>query len=504
MAAIIIFGGTTEGRELAEALLGTQLKVHLCVATAYGASLLPQSDNIIIHTGKLEAEDMKCLLQSERPELVVDATHPYAAVVTENIREICRKLSCPLLRILRKDTRAELQENVLHGIWQKTMEDVIFVDSVEEAAAFLADTRGKIMITTGSKELEKYTVIEDYQNRCIARVLPTLSVMEKCAGLGFTGKNLIAMQGPFSEEMNYQMLKQAGCLYLVTKDSGKEGGYEEKCEAAIRAGVKLIIVKRPGEAALTDDADSRLSGAFQAMPLSEAIDYLCDRFELKTKRTAFLIGAGPGAVELFTGEAVKSLQESDCIIGAKRILQSCGQIVRKPQFCAYKAEDVAAFLEENRKYRKVALVYSGDIGFYSGAMGMKKALEGFRVVPVSGISTAQYFLNRIGVDWQDTELVSRHGKQVSVIPFLLRKGKVFTLLGREGEAAEICGSLLELGLDRVRVTVGERLSYPEERIVRGTPQELSEMNFGGLSVMYLELEGERADRREPAGYMEVQ
>lgn len=68
MTAIIIFGGTTEGRELAEALGGTQLQVHLCVATAYGASLLPAFDNIKIHTGRLEAEDMERLLQSEEPE----------------------------------------------------------------------------------------------------------------------------------------------------------------------------------------------------------------------------------------------------------------------------------------------------------------------------------------------------------------------------------------------------------------------------------------------------
>lgn len=489
MTAIIIFGGTTEGRELAEALGGTQLQVHLCVATAYGASLLPAFDNIKIHTGRLEAEDMERLLQSEEPELVVDATHPYAAAVTENIRRICKKISCPLLRILREDTRAAFHDMaVSHDIWQKTPEDIIFMDSVEDAAVFLADTQGKILITTGSKELEKYTIIENYQNRCIARVLPILSVMEKCAGLGFAGKNLIAMQGPFSEEMNYQMLKQADCRYLVTKDSGKEGGYEEKCEAALRAGVKLVVVKRPKEAAWETAIDSHVPDAFQAMSLSEAIDYLSARYGLMTKRTVYLIGAGPGAAELFTGEAIRCLQESDCVIGAQRILQSCGQIVQKPQFCAYKAEDVAAFLRAHSEYRKAALVYSGDIGFYSGAMGMAEALQGFRVVPVSGISTAQYFLDRIGVGWQDTELVSHHGKQTCLIQLLLRKGKVFALLGREGEAAEICRSLLELGLYRVRAAVGERLSYPEERIVQGTPQELSEMDFGNLSVIYLELE----------------
>lgn len=230
----------------------------------------------------------------------MDATHPYAAAVTENIRRICKKISCPLLRILREDTRAAFHDMaVSHDIWQKTPEDIIFMDSVEDAAVFLADTQGKILITTGSKELEKYTIIENYQNRCIARVLPILSVMEKCAGLGFAGKNLIAMQGPFSEEMNYQMLKQADCRYLVTKDSGKEGGYEEKCEAALRAGVKLVVVKRPKEAAWETAIDSHVPDAFQAMSLSEAIDYLSARYGLMTKRTVYLIGAGPGAAEPF-------------------------------------------------------------------------------------------------------------------------------------------------------------------------------------------------------------
>ena len=355
MAAIIIFGGTTEGRELAEALGGERLEAHLCVATAYGASLLPKFDNIKIHMGRLEAEDMERLLQSEETELAVDATHPYAAAVTENIRKICQKLSYPLLRILREDTQAAIHEMAVSH--DKMPEDVIFMDSVEEAAAFLAATQGKILITTGSKELEKYTIIEDYQNRCVARVLPILSVMEKCAGLGFAGKNLIAMQGPFSEEMNYQMLKQADCRYLVTKDSGKEGGYEEKCEAALRAGVKLVVVKRPREAAGETAIDNHVSDAFQAMSLSEAIDYLSARYGLMKKRTVYLIGAGPGAAELFTGEAVRCLQEADCVIGAQRILQSCEQIVQKPQFCAYKAEDVAEFLKAHSEYRKAALVY---------------------------------------------------------------------------------------------------------------------------------------------------
>lgn len=493
MDAIIIFGGTTEGRELAEALGDTATEVYLCVATAYGASLLPRYSNVKVCTGRMDAGDMEALLQTVKPGLVVDATHPYAVVVTENIKKVCQRLSCPLLRILREEADSG---GIFGGAAHKTAGSVegerIFVSSVEAAAAYLADTKGKILITTGSKELEKYAGIEAYRSRCIARVLPDLAVIEKCAGLGFTGRNLIAMQGPFSEEMNYQMLKQTGCSYLVTKDSGKEGGYAEKCKAAMRAGVKLIVVARPGEAAGDNTVNS--GGKETAMSLQEALEYLSGMYDLNLKRTAYLIGAGPGAAELFTGEAVSCLQESDCVIGAERILKSCSRIVQKPQFSAYRAEDVAAILREHREFRKAALVYSGDIGFYSGGMGMAELLKDFKVVLVSGISTVQYFLNRIGAGWQDTELVSRHGRQTCLIPLLLRKGKVFTLLGRDGEAAEICRSLIELGLDGVRVAVGESLSYPEERIVQGTPQELQEMEFDRLSVMYLEYKREEGSR----------
>ena len=105
MAGIVIFGGTTEGRKLAEAFADTSLQIKYCVATDYGATLLPEAQNIQTHTGRLDREEMKQYLKLAAPELVLDATHPYATVVTGQIAELCKEEKLPLLRILREADR---------------------------------------------------------------------------------------------------------------------------------------------------------------------------------------------------------------------------------------------------------------------------------------------------------------------------------------------------------------------------------------------------------------
>lgn len=490
MAGIVIFGGTTEGRRLAEAFAGTALPMRLCVATGYGASLLPQAENLQIHTGRLEPEEMKAFLREAEPELVLDATHPYAAAVTEHIRAACAQLRLPLLRVKRKEEQGA----------EAGSESVFFADSVEEAAAYLKNTEGKILLTTGSKELEKYTVIENYRERCVARVLPTLPVMEKCSRLGFEGKNLIAMQGPFSFEMNVQLLRAAGCRYLVTKESGKEGGYEEKCRAALETDTKLIVVRRPRETA--PERQEQPCGDERQTDLDGAIACVCRRFRLQEKRWLYLIGAGPGSRELLTGEALRRLEGADCIIGAGRILEVCRGIKGledKPMLQSYKKEEIAAFLRSRPSYRRAALVFSGDIGFYSGANGMQELLPEFETVRVSGISSAVYFLNKIGVGREELPMVSCHGQRRNLVSLLLKRGSLFTLLGRGEEINAFCGTLLEFGLRQAQLAVGQRLSYPDERIVTGTPEQLSGQRFDDLSVLYARLPERGAEERTGDG-----
>lgn len=270
---IFLFGGTTEGRKIAEAIAEVNrawvvhedapsceagepsalpISAEVYVATAYGASLLPTGPGITVHVGRLDAAEMRALFENApAPLLVIDATHPYAAVVSENILSACAATGVRCLRVERENTGAEEPELAPEGA------ALHWVDSIEEAAAWLAGQsshRPNILITTGSKELAPYTRIPDFAARCYVRALPTMEALEKCQQLGFRREHLILMQGPFSEEMNVAQLRYADAGYLVTKASGETGGFPEKCEAALALGVEVVCIGRPKEVSIPDAA----------------------------------------------------------------------------------------------------------------------------------------------------------------------------------------------------------------------------------------------------------
>ena len=106
----------------------------------------------------------------------------------------------------------------------------------------LEDTEGNILLTTGSKELYKYCVSERIKHRLYVRVLPSVESLSLCTEQGICGKQVIAMQGPFTAEMNEAIIRQYEIAYLVTKESGVPGGYQEKINAAKRTGVRIFVI----------------------------------------------------------------------------------------------------------------------------------------------------------------------------------------------------------------------------------------------------------------------
>ena len=281
---VVIFGGTTEGRQLAEYLIQLNKKqkmqtieVHVCVASEYGAQVLPDDAALKVHVGRLEQADMQEFLQKVQADICVDATHPYAVIVTQNIYQACKVVGVPYVRVRREmqeepgNADSVMQMSGTHIAdadgrrYADEISDSVYVKDTQAAVDYLKGVTGNILITTGSKELHLYTQIPDYESRCTARVLPTQSVVEACTELGFTGKHLICMQGPFDLEMNLATLRYANADFLVTKASGKNGGYDEKCEAALAAGVHLVVIGRPREQ------------VEPVMSLAQAEKYLTDR-----------------------------------------------------------------------------------------------------------------------------------------------------------------------------------------------------------------------------------
>lgn len=223
---ILLFGGTIEGRVLAQRLCRDGHKVTVSVATQVGAEALGSDLGVKVLVGRLDAAAMEQLLTGF--DLCVDATHPYAQEASANIREACAKAGVPLRRVTREAS---------------DVSGCTVVTSADEAARFLATTEGPILVTTGAKELESFACVDPV--RLHVRVLPTHEALMTCEHMGIPHRNIIALQGPFSQTLNEALMRERGIRWLVTKDGGRAGGFPQKMAAARRCGVQTVVIARP-------------------------------------------------------------------------------------------------------------------------------------------------------------------------------------------------------------------------------------------------------------------
>lgn len=453
MYKAIVFAGTTEGIEICRFLSEHHILSLACVATEYGMKSLKEDDFLKIQGQRLNVEEMQELFQKECPQIVLDATHPYAAEVTSNIKAACKREEIPYQRVLREESGRQDQ--------------AIYVESTEAAVKFLEKTEGNVLLTTGSKELAKFTVLKDFQQRLYARVLSLPSVIEECRKLGFEGKHLIAMQGPFSMEMNMAMLHQYDCRYLVTKESGKAGGFQEKIDAAFACGAVPVIIGRP------EKEEGFSTGLCKKM--------LAEKFGFELKSDVTLLGIGMGSRETMTLQGIHALEKADLVIGAKRMVDA----VKMPHhhvLYEYRSEAIVDYIRKHPEFSNVVIALSGDVGFYSGARKLAELLEG-KVEIISGISSVAYFMAKIGLSWDDARIVSAHGRNCNLVSMIRNHKKVFAILGTRDGVAELSKKLEYYGMGQVHLFVGENLSYENEKIIVKAASELQEYEGDALCVI---------------------
>lgn len=456
---VLVFAGTTEGRRLAEYLLKRKVRVHICVATEYGESLLQEHENLTITHERMNHEQMMKLIEELQPDFVVDATHPFAKEVTENIKRACEETKKSYLRLLRETMGKD--------------SNVVYVDSLEEAVSYLEDTKGNILVSTGSKNIEVYTGLTDYQQRIYARVLSVKASLEKCEAVGIIGKHLICMQGPFSTEMNVATIRDFQIEWFVTKESGMTGGFQEKLEACERTGAKLLVIGRPEEE--------------DGYTYHEICMYLKEMLQLQNFWKVALVGIGMGTDATMTEEAKKACYEADLLIGAKRMLENApkGKVV----FISYRPEEILAYIKEHPEYEKVAILYSGDVGFYSGAkkqLSLLEQEEEIEIKIISGLSSGIYLCDQIGVSWEEVRFLSMHGREMHLISEVRKTEKLAVIVSNAQGIQSAMQELTDYGYGHLQVVVGSDLSYETESIQRGTVEELIHYAGSPLAVFYIE------------------
>ena len=232
MSELLIFGGTTEGRLLAELCAAKGIYAAVSTATEYGAELLPQSGFIRELVGKLDEQEISALLKNGDFSAVIDATHPFAQNVSKNLREACSGSGKRYLRLLREESGAYCGK---------------LFNSIGEIVEYLNASDRKALITTGGNSLAEYASVRDHQSRLTVRILPAEGAAGRCAELGFPAENVILEKGPFTVTQNIEHIRRAEAEILVTKESGSAGGFPEKVEAARQCGIELAVLRRPAE-----------------------------------------------------------------------------------------------------------------------------------------------------------------------------------------------------------------------------------------------------------------
>lgn len=453
-----VFAGTGDGRALIERLTGRGLALTAFVATEYGQVALGSYPDVEVRSGALPRAEMPGVFRAEGFDLVVDATHPYAEHITESIRLACEETGTEYMRLLRESTAVE--------------DDGVFVEDAEACARFLNGTQGNVLLTTGSKTLPVYTADEGLRARVFARVLPMASSLQMCADCGIAPDHIIAMQGPFDEELNVAMLRSVGAAWMVTKDTGSTGGYADKIAAAKRAGAKVVIIGRPPEQ--------------PGLGMPEMLKAIEEKFSLPAaKKRVVMAGIGMGSADTCTQGMLRAVAEAGCVIGARRMVASVDTAGKR--VCeAVLAKDIAQIVRTGPEQNYVVLL-SGDTGFYSGAKALLRELgEEAECEVMPGIGSLSYFCARLQRPWEDVRAVSLHGRRCDLVREVRDNPAVFSLLGGDTGAKEALTLLHEAGLGGLRAHIGEDLGYPEERITSGSVDELLGHEFGALCVLLAE------------------
>ena len=490
---IVIFSGTTEGRELSEYLSEHQTMHDVCVATKSGENVMTASEYAHVHVGRMDGEQMELFFEEKKPDIVVDATHPYAQIVTEELSKVCLKTGIHYIRI----KRTALCEG-----------EVRRYENAPECARALTHTEGNILLTTGSKELACYTEDKTLRDRIYVRVLPTTEAMELCQKAGIDERHIIAMYGPHTLSMNQAVLEQFQIRHMVTKSSGKNGGFEEKIQAAADAGVTTHLIDRP-QSETEENKNAMTLEQCKHMLIS---DSGCDHGPVVQ---IALVGIGMGDAGSLTLAGKEAMDKADVIYGANRMLKAYhGSAKCMPYYLAEDImQDLAQRLENvSADTFSAAVLFSGDTGIYSGAGKLYQSLKAWNVCTqlslLPGISSFSAFAALIGASYTGARLESLHGKSMDVANqdrieklltetamggdevWLLMSGKSdFDILKHVLKKAE---SKCDMNLIRqMKTDCGYNISYPDQSLLKGSFEDVyAQIQNGpdGLFIVRLYME----------------
>lgn len=226
MEKVLIFGNTKEARDIARTLRRRGRQITFSVVSEYAKSLLPLGT--ICHVGRLDGEEMLAFIREENPHRVVDATHPYAVLASQNIRQCCDALNIAYERIHFED---------IDNAWRDAVE---WVDSREQLIAAVLREKGNMLLGIGRDPIFPMPEEADL-TRLYPRIAPIPASLERCLEIGFPPQNIIAMEAPFSKTLTMALFDDKKITSVVVRDATDKSYLHEMVVPALERGYHVIM-----------------------------------------------------------------------------------------------------------------------------------------------------------------------------------------------------------------------------------------------------------------------
>ncbi|MDW5298798.1 MAG: precorrin-6y C5,15-methyltransferase (decarboxylating) subunit CbiE [Sedimentibacter sp.] len=204
-------------------------------------------------------------------------------------------------------------------------------------------------------------------------------------------------------------------------------------------------------------------------------------------KKVYIVGIGVGNKCFMHQKSIVSIEKSECLIGTKRMLDTFSYL-NKETFESISAKEIYDYIN-NDNHNIFSVLVSGDVGFYSISKKLTEMLmenEQIEIENIAAVSSVQYFCSKLNLSWDGMKLVSAHGRNINIISNVMFNKKVFLLTGGEFKPNDICEILTSKGLGNLLVSVGENLSYENERIIEDSASNIAKMNFESLAVMIIQ------------------
>lgn len=227
---IWVIGGTKDSRDFLEKFASADKNIIVSTATEYGGKLL-EGLPVKVISEKLPLETMRVFIEKNSIDIIIDMSHPYAFEVSKNAMRAAEEFSIPYYRFEREE---------IHIIPDRFSE----FENIDDLVKYCDGLEGNILVTLGSNNIERFAEVKELK-KFYFRILPKWDMVKKCEDNGILPKNIIAMQGPFSLNMNKAMIEQLNIKYLVTKKGGDTGGEKEKIDACNEKEIEVILLDKP-------------------------------------------------------------------------------------------------------------------------------------------------------------------------------------------------------------------------------------------------------------------